>query len=167
VWARRGGPARAVDDDLVGRGLPPAPVTLRPRSGADPTRTFLTVVHLLPGEHGPIGAWADEVLAGWEVYDDLVPCSGGHLHAVASGGASGVLDPRPLVNPAGLATHPYDLAAVVAMRAAGIVVEALPPGPLDGPLDPDAPVAWAAYANAELADAVRARIHRTGIAPNL
>jgi hypothetical protein len=53
------------------------------------------------------------------------------------------------------------------MRAAGIVVEALPPGPLDGPLDPDAPVAWAAYANAELADAVRARIHRTGIAPNL
>jgi hypothetical protein len=161
VWAVKGGRAHAVDDDLCGRGLDPMPLELQPRSGADPTRTFLTVVRLLPGDHGPIGDWADAVLEGWEVYDDLVPCTGGHLHSVASGAASAVLDPRPLLRPGSFPTHPYDLAALVAMRATGMVVEALPPGPLDVPLDPDAPVAWAAYANEDLARAVRARMART------
>ena len=154
------------DSDLTDRNLPASPVDLVPRCGADPARTFLTVVRLLPGDHEPIGRWADEVLRGWEVYDDLVPCTGGHLHAVASGAASAVLDPRPLLNPGSLPTHPYDLAALVAMRATGMVVEALPPGPLLVPLHPDAPVAWAAYANPDLAAAVRARLGalaRTGI----
>lgn len=168
IWARRGSHAHAEDDDLAGRGLRSVPVSLVPRKGADPNRTFLTVVRFAPGHHGPIGVWADEVLAGWEVYDDLVPCSAGHLHSVASGAASAVLDPRPLLAPGTMATHPYDLAAIVAMRATGIVVESLPPGPLDGPLEPETPVPWAAYANEELAAEVRSRMHaaRTGAPPD-
>jgi hypothetical protein len=55
------------------------------------------------------------------------------------------------------AARPYDLAALVVARAAGVVVEALPPGPLDGPLDPWAPVAWAGYCNIDVADAFRRR----------
>lgn len=152
AWAGAGGPARAVDDDLVGGG-DPRPVTLRPRAGGDVERSFVTVVRYAPGEHGPIGAWADQHLAGLEVYDDLVPCGGGHLMAVASGAASAVLDLRPLFG-APMCTHPYDLAAIVVMRAAGVVVEAVPAGPLDVPIDTTTDVAWAAYAN----EAVAARL---------
>ena len=118
-------------------------------------RSFVTVVRLLPGGHGPIGAWADRHLAGLEVYDDLVPCTGGAMMGLASGADRAVFDPRPLLHPEGLAAHPYDLAALVVARAAGAVIEALPPGPLDVPLDTDTPVAWAGYADE--ATAVRLR----------
>jgi len=70
--ADRSGHLVVEDDDLVG-DEPPRPVTLAPRTGVDLARTFVTVVRLVPGGHGPIGAWADQHLAGLEVYDDLYP----------------------------------------------------------------------------------------------
>jgi hypothetical protein len=54
-----------------------------------------------------------------------------------------------------MAAHPYDLAGFLVARAAGVVVEALPPGPLDVPLSVDAPVAWAGYANPAIAARLR------------
>lgn len=144
----------AVDDDLVGSG-PPIPVELRPQTGRPLDRSFVTVVRLLPGGHGPIGAWADRHLEGLEVYDDLVPCTGGAMMGLASGADRAVFDPRPLLHAGSLAAHPYDLAALVVARAAGAVVEALPPGPLLVPLDTGTGVAWAGYADE--ATAVRLR----------
>jgi len=144
----------ALDDDLVGSGAA-TPVDLRPQTGRPLDRSFVTVVRLLPGGHGPIGAWADRHLAGLEVYDDLVPCTGGAMMGLASGADRAVFDPRPLLHPGGLAAHPYDLAALVVARAAGAIVEALPPGPLAVPLDTTTGVAWAGYADE--ATAVRLR----------
>jgi len=144
----------AEDDDLVGGG-PPMPVQLRPQTGRPLDRSFVTVVRLLPGGHGPIGAWADGHLAGLEVYDDLVPCTGGAMMGLASGADRAVFDPRPLLHAGSLAAHPYDLAALVVARAAGAVVEALPPGPLDIPLDTDTSVAWAGYADEATATRLR------------
>ncbi|MEX0768876.1 MAG: inositol monophosphatase family protein [Microthrixaceae bacterium] len=131
---------------------------LLPTQLADLDRSFVTVVRLLPGGHQAIGAWADELLAGLEVYDDLYPCSGGQLMAVAAGSASAVLDPRPLLHPDGFHTHPYDLAALVVARAAGVIVESLPPGQLLFPIDTSTPVAWAAYANESIATQLRSRL---------
>jgi hypothetical protein len=68
-----------------------------------------------------------------------------------------VFDPRPILAPGTMAAHPYDLAGLWVTRAAGAVVEALPAGPLDVPLSVDHPVAWAGYANAEIAE--RLRVH--------
>ena len=133
-------------------------VELRPMVGAELSRRFVTVVRLLPGGHGRIGAFADRVLEGLEVYDDLYPCSGGQLMAVAGGAAAAVIDPRPLLHPEGFHTHPYDLAALAVARAAGVVVEGLPPGRLNVPIDTGTPVAWAAYANHQVADLLRPRI---------
>lgn len=135
-----------------------APVELRPMVGADLSRRFVTVVRLLPGGHGRLGAFADCVLEGLEVYDDLYPCSGGQLMAVAEGAAAAVIDARPLLHPEGFHTHPYDLAALAVARAAGVVVEGLPPGRLNVPIDTRTPVAWAAYANHQVADLLRPRI---------
>ncbi|MGZ4759129.1 MAG: hypothetical protein ACXV95_08730, partial [Acidimicrobiales bacterium] len=78
AWATAPDRLVAVDDDLVG-GAAPEPVRLRPQTGRPLDRSFVTVVRLLPGGHGPIGAWADRHLAGLEVYDDLVPCTGGAM----------------------------------------------------------------------------------------
>jgi fructose-1,6-bisphosphatase/inositol monophosphatase family enzyme len=155
--ADRSGHLRVEDDDLV-LGGPPVALRFRPQSDGELDRRFVTVVRLLAGGHGPIGSWADSVLDGLEVYDDLYPCSGGQLMALATGAAAAVLDPRPLLHPKGLHTHPYDLAALVVARAAGLVVERLPTGPLDVPIDTTTPVAWAAYANETVAGALRARV---------
>ncbi|MGZ4784511.1 MAG: hypothetical protein ACXV5S_02460, partial [Acidimicrobiales bacterium] len=146
AWATAPDRLVAVDDDLVG-GAAPEPVRLRPQTGRPLDRSFVTVVRLLPGGHGPIGAWADRHLDGLEVYDDLVPCTGGAMMGLASGADRAVFDPRPLLHAGSTAAHPYDLAALVVARAAGAVIEALPPGPLDVPLDTGTSVAWAGYAD--------------------
>ncbi len=161
--ADRDGHLRAQDEHLApGAGAAtsvlPRPVALEPITDAELACRFVTVVRLLPGGHGPIGDWADRVLAGLEVYDDLYPCTGGQLMALAVGSTAAALDPRPLLHPEGFHTHPYDLAALVVARAAGVVVEALPPGPLDVPIDTHTPVAWAGYANPAIAEVLRARL---------
>lgn len=152
--ADRYGHLAAEDDDLV-TGTPPTRVEMHPRGNASLDRTFVTVVRLLPGGHGPIGDWADRHLGGLEVYDDLYPCTGGQMMGLAMGSDAAVFDPRPLFHTGSLSVHPYDMAAVVVARAAGVVIEALPPGPLDFPLDPTTPVAWAGYANEAIADRLR------------
>jgi fructose-1,6-bisphosphatase/inositol monophosphatase family enzyme len=155
AWATSTDAAATVEvDDLLG-SAPPEALAIRPKQDGDLARTFVTVVRLLPGSHGPIGAWADAHLAGLEVYDDLVPCSAQYLFGVASGADAAVFDPRPLFHPEGFSTHPYDLASIVVARAAGAIVEALPPGPLSVPLDTDTAVAWAAYANETIAERLR------------
>ena len=85
---------------------PPGPWPCSPQRDRPLDRSFVTVVHLLPGGHGPIGAWADRHLAGLEVYDDLSPCTGGALMGLASGADRAVLDPRPLLAPRRLRRPP-------------------------------------------------------------
>ncbi len=158
AWAARGGGAHAVDDDLLGRG-PQRPVALQPSTAAGLHRAFVSVQRFTPGQKAALGAWEDDVLAGLELYEDPYLCTGGQLMEVATGREVAVLDPRPLVVD-GLAAHPYDLAAWLVAAEAGVIVEALPSGPLDYPLDTTTPCAWAAYANEVVAAELRGRINR-------
>jgi len=158
-------PPHAVDDVLAEpkstAPAPSRPITLTPRRGGDLERTFVTVARLSPGQKGVIGAWEDAVLEGLETYEDPWLCSGGQLMGLASGADAAVLDPRPLFG-AVLCAHPYDLAAIVVARAAGVIVEAIPPGPLDTvPLTTDHDVAWAGYANDAIAATIRDRLRST------
>jgi fructose-1,6-bisphosphatase/inositol monophosphatase family enzyme len=152
AWATTDGFLHAEDHHLV-TGAPPVSVSLQPRATADVHRAFVTVARFAPGSKAAIGAWEDARLRGLETYEDPYLCSGGQLMEIAAGREAAVFDPRPLLTE-GLAAHPYDLAALVVARAAGVIVEALPPGPLRVPLDTTTPVAWAAYAN----EAVAARL---------
>lgn len=155
AWARKGGGANAEDDDLVAGGRP-LPYPLIPRAAADITRTYVSFPQYTPGTDAAVSRLEDRLLAGIKVYRDPSQSSGGLLMGLADGADTAVLDARPLVG-APNAAHPYDLAAIVVARAAGVVVEALPPGPLEVPLDPWAPVAWAGYCNTDVADAFRRR----------
>ena len=157
AWATAGGPVTAFDDDVAVTGGPSRPVTLAPRAGADLARSFVTVARFDPGSKAAIGAWEDTLLDGIETYEDPYLCSGGQLMGLATGQDAAVLDPRPLLG-ARFCAHPYDLAALVVARAAGVVVESLPPGPLAVPLDPHADVAWAGYANEDVAAVLRGRL---------
>jgi hypothetical protein len=155
---RDDGPPTVVDDDLERRHSS-RPTTLQPSTKAELDRRFVTVARFAPGGKAAIGAWEDELLGGLETYEDPYLCSGGQLIEVAAGRELAVLDPRPLVG-GGFAAHPYDLAGWLVARQAGVIVEALPPGPLDYPLDTTTPCAWAAYANAEVASELRVRFRR-------
>jgi hypothetical protein len=156
AWAVRGGGVAAVDDDLTGRSQP-RPIALAGRPGDDLRRAWVTVARFSPGQKAAIGEWEDRLLAGIEVYEDPYLCSGGQLMGLASGQDAAVLDPRPLFA-AAFCAHPYDLAALVVARQAGVIVEALPPGPLTVPIDPYADVAWAGYANADVARLLKAKM---------
>jgi hypothetical protein len=156
---RGSGIVHAVDDALTG-GVAAAAM-LVPSARTDLDRGFVTVARFAPGNKGRIGAWEDAVLAGFETYEDPYLCSGGQLMEVASGRELAVLDARPLLG-AAFAAHPYDLAAWVVAGEAGVVVEALPSGPLPYPLDTSTNCAWAAYANESIAALLRPRLANVG-----
>ena len=155
AWADCDGRLVADDEDL--RTGERTPVRLRPRQDPAIDHSFVTVVRFAPGRGEVIGRWADRHLAGLVVFDDLVPCSAGQLMGLASGADTAVFDPRPVLAPGTMAAHPYDLAGLWVARAAGVVVEALPAGPLDVPLSVEHPVAWAGYANEAVAERLRVR----------
>lgn len=155
AWARTGRDAHAEDDDLAAGGRP-LPHLLAPRAATDIARSYVSFPQYTPGTDGVVSRLEDRLLAGVKVFRDPSQCSGGLLMGLAGGADTAVLDARPLIG-APNAAHPYDLAAIVVARATGVVVEALPPGPLEVPLDPWVPVAWAGYCNTDVADAFRRR----------
>jgi fructose-1,6-bisphosphatase/inositol monophosphatase family enzyme len=90
-------------------------------------------------------------LGSRHVFDDQYISSGGQLHELITGHDRFVADLRPLVDPAALACHPYDVCTAMLLEEAGGVVTDPYGGPLDAPLDNTSPVAWAGYANPTLA----------------
>jgi fructose-1,6-bisphosphatase/inositol monophosphatase family enzyme len=90
-------------------------------------------------------------LGSRDVFDDEYISSGGQLHELIAGRDRFVADLRPLVAPDAFACHPYDICTSMLRGEAGGVVTDPHGAPLDVPLDTTTPVAWAGYANAELA----------------
>jgi hypothetical protein len=162
AWAVRGDVVE-VTDDAVGSagGSTSRRVRWAPLVGGELDHRFVTVLRVAVGTKAPLGAWEDETLAGLMTYEDPYICSGGLLLDVAAGRQAAVLDVRPLVVPGALASHPYDLAGWVVGAEAGAIVESLPSGPLDAPLDTSTHVAWAAYANEDVRAALLSRLRST------
>ncbi len=90
-------------------------------------------------------------LGSRDVFDDEYISSGGQLHELIAGHDRFVADLRPLVDPDAFACHPYDVCTAMLLEEAGGVVTDPHGAPLDAPLDTTTPVAWAGYANVELA----------------
>jgi fructose-1,6-bisphosphatase/inositol monophosphatase family enzyme len=89
-----------------------------------------------------------------DVFDDQYVSSGGQMHELLTGRDRFVADLRPLVAPAALACHPYDICTAMLLAEAGGVVTDPWGGPLDCPLDTTTPVSWVGYANPTLAAAI-------------
>ena len=98
-------PAR-VDDDLVGGGRADAGRAAARRPAGRSTAASSPSCGCCPAATARSGPWADRHLAGLEVYDDLVPCTGGAMMGLASGADRAVFDPRPLLHPGELRRPP-------------------------------------------------------------
>jgi fructose-1,6-bisphosphatase/inositol monophosphatase family enzyme len=134
-----------------------APLAVRPSQATDLEHGFAQLAKFFPPGKARLAAIEGDLLdrlGARVVFDDQYLSSGGQLHELLTGRDRFVADLRPLVAPAALACHPYDLCTALLLIEAGGVVTDPWGGPLDAPLDTTTPVAWAGYANRALADRI-------------
>jgi len=128
--------------------------TPRPSTATDLEHGFAGLAKFFPPGKVALAGLEAELFArlgSRHVFDDEYISSGGQLHELIVGHDRFVADLRPLVDPDAFACHPYDVCTAMLLEEAGGVVTDPRGGPLDAPLDTTSPVAWAGYANPELA----------------
>ncbi len=94
------------------------------------------------------------------IFDDQYISTGGQLAEIIQGHDAFIADIRPLIHnhlgiPETLSTHPYDLCTLLIAQGYGCIIETPDGRSIEAPLDTTTPVAWVAYSNAELANAIR------------
>ncbi|MFN7587685.1 MAG: inositol monophosphatase [Planctomycetota bacterium] len=163
LWAIAGKGAHGERHD-IGTGAP-RPLVLVPSQATTLRHGFATVVNYFQGGKELISRLEEAIflraLGAWnpekaEIYADQYISSGGQLAEVALGRDRFVLDVRPLVHQklgvkSSLASRPYDIVTMRIAQEAGCVVCDPYGGPLDAPLDVTTNVAFACYANKQLA----------------
>src|SRR6266576_2082844 len=131
------------------------PLTLRRSGAATLAHGFATVVRFFPGAREILGAIDDEVVHALvqpepgraACFEDQYASTAGELYELMAGHDRFIADLRPLVNPAGLCCHPYDLCTEMIAREASVLITNPAGGPVDAPFDLTTDVAWVGYAN--------------------
>ena len=134
-----------------------SPLDVRPSAATDLEHGFAGFAKFFPAGKPELAALEAEVfrrIGAGHVFDDQYLSSGGQLHELITGHDRFVADLRPLVAPAALACHPYDLCTSLLLEVAGGVVTDPWGAKLDAPLDTTTSVAWVGYANRQLADLI-------------
>lgn len=169
LWAFRGSGARAERYNRIAGTT--EPLHLKPSTAVTIAHGFATIARFFPGAREELAAIDDEIVrealgpvqAGKaQCFEDQYICTGGQLYELIAGHDRFVADLRPLIEPVlnarglklGICCHPYDLATELIAREAGVIVANPDGGALKAPLDVEADVAWAGYAN----EAIRAQI---------
>lgn len=182
LWAAAGAPARAERlNRLTGERRP---LALRPSRARSIAHGFATVSRFFPGARDELAAIDEAVMRAAlgppqrgkaQCFEDQYICSGGQLYELISGHDRFVADLRPLIEPLlaargealGICCHPYDLCTALIARQAGVILTDGAGAALDAPLDLDAEVAWAGYANpairAQVEPALLAELRRRGL----
>ncbi len=138
------------------------PLTVRPSRASTLDHGFATVVRFFPGTREPLAAIDDEIVRKLVEaapkravsFEDQYASTGGELYELMAGHDRFVADLRPLVGPAGLCCHPYDLCTELIAREAGVSITNPAGGTLDAPFDITSDVAWVGYANERLREFV-------------
>ncbi len=131
-----------------------ASLAVRPSSAVDLEHGFAGLAKFFPPGKVALAQLETELFArlgSRHVFDDEYISSGGQIHELIVGHDRFVADLRPLVDPEAFACHPYDVCTAMLLEEAGGVVTDPRGAPLDAPLDTTSSVAWAGYANPELA----------------
>ena len=146
-------------------------LTLRPSRAKSIAHGFAMVARFFPGAREELAAIDEEVVRGAlgpplagkaHCFEDQYISTGGQLYELIAGHDRFVADLRPLMEQLlrrrgqalGICCHPYDLCTELIARELGVIVTDERGGRLAAPLDVEADVAWAGYANA----AIRAQI---------
>ena len=146
-------------------------LTVRPSAAQSLEHGFATFVRFFPGGRDALAMIDEQVMretvgpqpAGKALcFEDQYACTGGQLYELMSGHDRMVADLRPLLadllaqrgQEAALCCHPYDLCTMLIAERAGVVLTDPSGGALDAPMNLDADVAWAGYANQAIRQAV-------------
>ncbi|MGZ0655812.1 inositol monophosphatase [Coraliomargarita sp. W4R53] len=168
VSAIRGGGVTTVAID-VRNGFSTQSLELKPSTANEVRHAFGTVTRFFPAGLTLLSQ-VEEAL--WErlygqpdspsplVFNDQYISTGGQFYEILSGHDRFVADLRPeafakLGILSNLACHPYDVATALILEESGCVIEKPDGQALDCPLDTTTPVSWVAYANVDLANAMR------------
>ena len=89
------------------------------------------------------------------IFEDQYISTGGQFYELIVGHDRFNADLRPTFyrmqgQPEGMCCHPYDCAALLIAREAGVIITDEFGRDLDGPLDTTTGISWVGYANAEL-----------------
>jgi len=162
LWAARGQGAQAERHDLAtGQARP---LALAPSQARTVRHGFAVIVKFFPGAKEELARLEErlfeETLGPPEdgnplVFDDQYISTGGQLYELMVGHDRFCADLRPLAHAAAglsgaqarLCCHPYDLAAELIAREAGVIVTDERGGPLRAPLDVASEASWIGYAN--------------------
>jgi hypothetical protein len=144
-----------------------SPLRLQP-SGADSVaHGFAMISRFFPGARDVLAEIDEEIIQGalgpvqrgkTHCFEDQYICSGGQLWELMSGHDRFVADLRPLMEKLlnarglslGICCHPYDLCTELIARELGVSVTDENGGSLGAPLNVEAEITWAAYANPKI-----------------
>ena len=165
VWARRGGGAHARRHNRISGEYLPLP--LRPSAARSIAHGYATIVRLFPNARDVLAAIDDAIVydalgpygpGKTHCFEDQYASTGGQLYELMAGHDRFVADLRPLLRsvlaerglPPALACHPYDICGALIAEESGVIVTDPRGQPLDAPLNVEAEIAWAGYANAHI-----------------
>jgi fructose-1,6-bisphosphatase/inositol monophosphatase family enzyme len=169
LWAVKGQGAKGLREIVHGAVFQKAhDLVLRPSQADNLNHAFASVVNFFPGCKELASRLMEEIIRACVgqpdvarplVFDDQYLSTGGQLYELIMGHDRFIADVRPWLFKSqglshGMCAHPYDLAASLIAREAGVVLTDGMGGRMDAPLDVNTPVAWAGFAN----PALRARI---------
>ena len=147
------------------------PLRLTPSSASSIAHGFATVSRFFPGARDELAAIDEEIVAGAlgpvqpgkaHCFEDQYISTGGQFYELMAGHDRFIADLRPLAERTlaarglklGICCHPYDVCTALIAAESGVILTDASGNPLDAPLNLDADVAWAGYAN----ERIRAQI---------
>jgi fructose-1,6-bisphosphatase/inositol monophosphatase family enzyme len=165
LWALRGEGAQARRvNRLDGQSRP---IALRPSTATTIQHGYSSIVRFFPGARDELAALDEAIVLGAlgpyapgkaHCFEDQYASTGGQLYELMAGHDRFIADLRPLMRPLlaarglppALTCHPYDICTALIAEESGVIVTDAYGRPLDAPLNVDAEVAWAGYANANI-----------------
>jgi len=182
LWAIRGeGAFAARFDRLAGKRIP---IKLQPSRAQTIAHGYAQISRFFPGAREELAAIDEEIVHAAlgpsapgkaHCFEDQYASTGGQLYELMSGHDRFVADIRPLMKsvlqkrsaPLGICCHPYDICTELIAREAGVIVADVNGQQLSAPLNVEADVAWAGYANeairAQIEPLLRASLARRGL----
>jgi fructose-1,6-bisphosphatase/inositol monophosphatase family enzyme len=169
LWAERGAGAQAERyNRLTGESLP---LRLQPSKSKSIRHGFAGLARFFPGAREELAAIDEEIVRGAlgeivhgkaHCFEDQYLSSGGQLYELMAGHDRFVADLRPLMEPLlqqrglslGICCHPYDLCTELIARELGVMVTDAEGRSLSAPLNVEADIAWAGYANRHIREQI-------------
>lgn len=175
LWAIRGAGAQA--ERLNRLNGERKPLRLRPSGARSIRHGFAGLARFFPGAREELAAIDEEIVRGalGEVepgkahcFEDQYLSSGGQLYELMTGHDRFIADLRPLMEPLlrrrglslGLCCHPYDVCAELIARELGVIITDERGQLLRAPLNIEAEIAWAGYANRHIRDEIEPLLQR-------